>query len=334
MKNRKVLIIGLLLAISIIANGCTQDTTGLVAQVNKQDVTEEEFNEELDLNRSMYNREYGEEFLLEVGPDGQTRERKLKQQILDTLIIEKLIEEDSKEQEINVTQEEVDTALEEIKKTAGSQEEYEELLRTNGMSVEYFQKGIRKNIIMERHYEKYLEEIEIKDEDIEKYFEENKEDLAVVRARHILLNDEEHAKDVLKMLKEGADFEEVALAESLDSNSGAQGGDLGYFVRAKMIKEFSDAAFALEVGEISGLVKTEIGYHIIKLEDKVETLEDFQEQIAMILKQEKYKKYVEELKNKADIKIFLELDKVEESDKIEIEETPEEESETEKEVKE
>ena len=323
----------LLLVISLIGNGCTKDTTGLVAQVNKQEVTEEEYNEELVLNTTMYDKEYGEEFLLEVGPDGQSRERKLKQQILDTLIIEKIIQEDAKAKGIDVTQEEVDTALEEIKAQAGSQEDYEKLLSTNGMSVEYFQKGIRKNIVMERHYEKHLEETEIKDEDIEKYFEKNKDELAVIRARHILLNDEEHAKDVLKMLKEGADFEEVALAESLDSNSGAQGGDLGYFVRGKMIKEFSDAAFALEIGEISGLVKTEIGYHIIKLEDKVETLKDFQEQIDMILKQEKYQEYIAELKNKADIKIFLDLEKTEEGKEEKAEESSEDKSTTEKEDK-
>lgn len=322
MKNKKILIIGLFLVISIMANGCKQDTSGLVAQVNKVDILEKDYNEELEIQRTIYTKQYGEEFLSQAGPDGQTRDEKLIQDVLDRLIIEELVEQNAKEKKIEVTQEDVDARLDEMKDSIGGEEIYKQFLEENGITEEYFQGNTKKDILMGRYYENYLEETEIKDEDIEKYFEENKEDLVVIRAKHILLNNEEKAKEVLERLKAGEEFEELALTESLDG-SAANGGDLGYFKRSDMIKEFSDAAFALDVGATTDLVKTEVGYHIIKLEDKVETLDDLSEQISMMLKQEAYQNHIKDLKDKADIKILLDPEKVASENKVE-EEVPEE----------
>lgn len=324
----------LVLAVSLIVNGCKKDTTGLVAQVNKVDVLEEMYSEELEIQRTIYKKQYGEEFLLQVDAEGQTRDQKLRQEVLDRLIIEELITQSAKEKEVNVSEEEIEERFEMLKDSIGGEEQYKEFLNENGISEEYFKENTRKDILMGRYYEKHLEEIEIKQEDVERFFEENKEELVVISARHILLNNEEHAKEVLERVKSGEEFEDVALTESLDSGSAAQGGDLGYFVRAKMIKEFSDAAFNLEIGEISGLVKTEVGYHIIKLEDKKESLNDFKEQIVMILKQDDYYAHLEELKNKADIEIFIDFEKVEDGNKDEEEKISEEqEIETKKEDK-
>lgn len=88
-----------------------------------------------------------------------------------------------------------------------------------------------------------------------------------VRARHILVETEEKAKEILAKLKAGGDFEALAKAESKDPGS-ADGGDLGYFVKEQMVPEFSEAAFKLEKGGLSEPVKSQFGWHIIKLEDK------------------------------------------------------------------
>lgn len=88
-----------------------------------------------------------------------------------------------------------------------------------------------------------------------------------VRARHILVETEEKAKELLAKLKSGGDFAEIAEAESKDTGV-KNGGDLGYFTREQMVPEFADAAFGLETGELSGPVKTQFGWHIIKVEDK------------------------------------------------------------------
>jgi peptidyl-prolyl cis-trans isomerase C len=88
-----------------------------------------------------------------------------------------------------------------------------------------------------------------------------------VRARHILVETEDKAKDLLKKLKSGADFAQLAKAESKDTGS-SDGGDLGYFTKEQMVPEFAEVAFKLASGSLSDPVKTQFGWHIIKVEDK------------------------------------------------------------------
>jgi peptidyl-prolyl cis-trans isomerase C len=89
-----------------------------------------------------------------------------------------------------------------------------------------------------------------------------------VRARHILVETEDEAKAVLAELKGGADFAELAKTKSKDKTAAAQGGDLGYFTKDQMVPEFANVAFALEPGKLSEPVKSQFGWHIIKVEDK------------------------------------------------------------------
>ena len=92
-----------------------------------------------------------------------------------------------------------------------------------------------------------------------------------VRAAHILVDEEAKAEDLLNQINEGADFHQLA-SEHSSCPSGARGGDLGDFGRGQMVPEFEQAAFALNIGEISGVVKSQFGYHLIKLLDKKETV--------------------------------------------------------------
>ncbi len=88
-----------------------------------------------------------------------------------------------------------------------------------------------------------------------------------IRASHILVNSLEEANRVILELRSGIDF--GALAEKFSSCPSAEkGGDLGFFSKGQMVKEFEDAALALKVGEVSNPVKTQFGYHLIKLTDK------------------------------------------------------------------
>jgi len=88
-----------------------------------------------------------------------------------------------------------------------------------------------------------------------------------VRARHILVETEDEAKAVVAELKKGADFAELAKSKSKDPGS-ADGGDLGYFTKDQMVPEFSEVAFKLEKGQLSDPVKSQFGWHVIKVEDK------------------------------------------------------------------
>ncbi len=130
-----------------------------------------------------------------------------------------------------------------------------------------------------------------------------------VRARHILVKTEAEANDVIKQLKAGGDFAKIAEEKSTDKGSAKQGGDLGYFTHDAMVKPFADAAFAMKAGEVSEKpVKTEFGYHIIKVEAKRKSapppLSEVHDQIANRLGQEMTDDLVKDLKAKAKIEKF------------------------------
>jgi peptidyl-prolyl cis-trans isomerase C len=127
-----------------------------------------------------------------------------------------------------------------------------------------------------------------------------------VRARHILVKTEQEAKDLVKQLKGGADFVELA-KKSSDGPSAQTGGDLGYFARGQMVKPFEDAAFTLKAGEISAPVQTEFGWHVIKVEDKrnrpVPQFDEVKDQLVASLVQNQLKTVVQGLRGTAKVEI-------------------------------
>ena len=130
-----------------------------------------------------------------------------------------------------------------------------------------------------------------------------------VHARHILVATEAEAKDLLAELKKGTPIEKLAKDKSTDKASGAEGGDLGWFKRTDMVKEFSDAAFALKKGELSETpVKTQFGYHIIKVEDRRQApppaFEEMAEQIREDLARETVTAFIDQLRSGAKIEKF------------------------------
>jgi peptidyl-prolyl cis-trans isomerase C len=126
-----------------------------------------------------------------------------------------------------------------------------------------------------------------------------------VRARHILVEQEDDAKKIHARVKGGEDFAKIAGESSKDPGSGQQGGDLGYFAKDRMVPEFAEAAFALKAGEISAPVKSQFGWHIIKLEDRrtrpVPAYNDVKDRLAQALVQKAQNELVEKLKKDAKI---------------------------------
>jgi peptidyl-prolyl cis-trans isomerase C len=108
-----------------------------------------------------------------------------------------------------------------------------------------------------------------------------------IRASHILVETEDQAKDVVKRLKAGEDFAKLAKELSKDPGSGEQGGDLGFFTKERMVPEFSAAAFALDIGQISDAVKSQFGFHVIKVTEKrekpVPTYDEVKDQIEQFM---------------------------------------------------
>lgn len=161
------------------------------------------------------------------------------------------------------------------------------------------------------------ERYEAGDEEIRKFFEGKKNDLEKVRASHILIPPEKSRDEASKILamirKEGAkaDFAKYARKYSEDPGTKDLGGDLGFFPRGKMVKEFSDAAFALKkIGDVSDVVKTPYGYHIIKLTGEQRGFGFFRPSIQWQIAQEKQKekadKLLTKLRTEARIEIYEE----------------------------
>ena len=157
----------------------------------------------------------------------------------------------------------------------------------------------------------------VSEDDVETYYNENREVYMVpemVRASHILTSTEEEAKQAQADLKKGEDFGDVARKYSKDLTK-ERGGDLGYFKKGQMIPEFEKAAFSLDVGETSPIVKTRFGYHIIKVSDKkpatYRNFDEVKENITTLLTRERQREKLDDftakLKDKAKIKVNEEL---------------------------
>jgi peptidyl-prolyl cis-trans isomerase C len=134
-----------------------------------------------------------------------------------------------------------------------------------------------------------------------------------VRARHILVKTEEEAKDVIKKVKGGADFEKLAREISIDPSAKTNGGDLEYFTKGQMVAEFSDAAFKLNKGQITDApVKSQFGFHVIRVEDKrkkpVPKYEEVKEQVQAFVVRKAQAELVMKLRADAKIENLLKKD--------------------------
>ncbi|MWV43672.1 peptidylprolyl isomerase [Paenibacillus sp. HJL G12] len=185
-------------------------------------------------------------------------------QTLDGMISETLVNQEAAKKGIKVTQADIDKETAFIKKSYGSEEEFKAALQQNNLTDEEFNKQMDMQVKLRKLIEP---DVKVSDDDVKKYFEDNKASFDTpeqVKASHILVATKEEADAILKQLKDGADFATLAKEKSTDPGSKANGGDLGYFGRNQMYKEFEDAAFGLKDGELSGVIKTDAGYHIIK----------------------------------------------------------------------
>ena len=167
----------------------------------------------------------------------------------------------------------------------------------------------KRDILAQLAMRNTLKKVQVTEDEIKDYYEANPKKFekgATVSAKHILVETEEACKDVLAQIESGAKTFENAAKEYSTCPSKERGGDLGEFGRGQMVKEFEDAAFAAEIGQIVGPVKTQFGYHLIKVEDKKEAgesnLEEVKDQIRAELSQKKqeeaYRAKVDELKKK------------------------------------
>jgi len=249
-------------------------------------------------------------------------------QILDSLIEQELLLQEGVQKGYKADDQAVADQMSSIRGQFGSDEEYQTALEAQGFTNESLEADIRVFLIIREFLDKeFYGAAEVTDQETRAYYDNNPEAFVQqpeqIQASHILFTLDADADDaavetaragiqsVLDKVKAGGDFAELA-REFSQGPSGPNGGDLGYFSRGQMVPEFEEAAFALKPGEVSGIVRTQFGFHIIKLVDHQDAVtieyEPVKDQIRDYLQEEKVRGMVEEhlqqLRDSADIKVM------------------------------
>ena len=217
-----------------------------------------------------------------------------KKNILNQLIDYELLYQQAQKEKVKISSDEINLEIDKIKDNFSSTEEFDAALKANSLTLAQIKENIKRQLMINKVLGETKSQVSITDDELLKYYTENQESFfepEQVHARHILVKTKEEADTLLLQLKEGIiDFSELAKEKSTDS-SASNGGDLGFFTRGQMVKEFEDAAFSLKPGEISEVVQTQFGYHIIKCEEKKEeyspTFEEAKEKVIAILRSQR-----------------------------------------------
>ncbi|RYG72861.1 foldase [Lentibacillus lipolyticus] len=225
-------------------------------------------------------------------------------------VLQELVTVEVLNDKYDVSDKQIDKEVQNVKDQLGDQ--FQSVLQRQGFKDEQaFRKMLRLSLLQE---EAVAEDMDISKKELKEKYERMKTE---IKAKHILVDKEETAKEVKKKLENGGDFADLAKEYSTDKASAENGGDLGYFSTGKMVPAFEDKAYSMEKGEVSDPVKTEHGYHIIKVTDKREKEEDIgsfednknnirREIINQNMDVQKAREKVTKLLNEADIDVKAE----------------------------
>ncbi len=281
----------------------------IIARVNNYEITENEYQAEL--------KQVLTKLKLEQPND------KAKTRALEQLIDGCLLREDAKNSDTEISNEEIENEFVEFMLGWDSEEEFKEMLENNDLNDETVKEKIKSELLIKKYVNtSFSPDCHISIDKLNEVYLENKNSFKtkeIVKASHILVkgNSEASLKKINKIKKSikcTEDFNRIAL-ECSDCPSGYQCGDLGYFTRGKMVKEFEDVAFGLKVNQISEPVKTEFGYHIIfktdhkksKIADLNEVKDALKERLQQIDSELRLIRHIKELRSKAEIIINREL---------------------------
>jgi peptidyl-prolyl cis-trans isomerase SurA len=226
---------------------------------------------------------------LQIDPEDDQTMNRLREALLQDLVDEKLVLVQARRDSIQVTADEIDNALtaqiSQIKSQLGSEEAFQEQLAAEGLTLQglrkRFRPQIRNQLLREKLIRQKLSNTTVSSKEVMDFYETYRDSLPVqgesIRLRHIMMtvapSEEEkqaafeQAKEVLAKARAGESFESLARTYS-QCPSAESGGDLGFFSRGEMVPEFERAAFALNPGEISDVVETMYGYHIMRCEER------------------------------------------------------------------
>lgn len=264
MNKIRNLIAGILVLTLMIAGCSSTGGDQWAAQVNGEVITEKDLQARvLDVQKTYegmgidFNSDQGKEML-----------KSIEKQILEAMISSVLVMQEVKKLNLDPNAESVIEQEKNIIAMVGDNSQYQEWLKQQAMTAE----EVRNYFALS---EEITKDITVTEDDKKRFFNNNQEYYGgtgeQVKARHILVETEEEAKEIIGLLEDGADFSELAKERSTDPGSKGSGGYLGAFGKGKMVPEFEEAAFSQEVGTFSTTpVQTEWGYHIILVEERIE----------------------------------------------------------------
>jgi peptidyl-prolyl cis-trans isomerase C len=261
-------------------------------------------------------------------PMGGVQLLTIKNQVLESLISRELLYQESQKKGVKVNKEKLETEYEGLKKRFPSEEEFKSRLSSLKISEVDVKTQIERGLVIQEFIDEEIGgKVMVPEKDVKAYYDTHPDSFKQpeqVRASHILIKVDPQAdeakkaaarkklEEIRRRLLKGEEF--VALArEFSEGPTNVRGGDLGYFRRGQMVKPFEDTAFALKVGELSEVVETQFGFHLIKVTGKKPETTiayvDIKERLQKYLKDEKVQQevtvYIEELKTKAKVERFL-----------------------------
>lgn len=291
MQIRPSAFVFLFLTLGLLLFGCSKEpappetdtsaASGIVATVNGRPIYRDAFDTTKEVLIGQYQQTYAQfgqdirEFF--VGGQGRIFELNLEVETLERLIFQTLADEEVERRGISVSDEEIEAEFQKqyaavLEYQRMSEDQLEAYLEAQGYSLELFKENGRVSVAEQLKIEAVQRAVSgptnLTEDALNAYFAQNRANYDTeeqIQASHILVETEDEAREILEKLASGADFVSLAREHSLDTGSAPAGGNLGWFGRGQMVQPFEQAAFALEVGEISDIVQTDFGYHIILL---------------------------------------------------------------------
>lgn len=305
MRNKIMILVLLLIVSSILLISCgrvdiSREKEEIVAKVNGEKITKEEFDKYFEYRKREAERSGN------IAPEMWVDyEEQFKSRTLDKFINQVAVMQELKKRGINVETEEIEAYIEEAKELLDfkTNEEYEEYLMFLGLDEEQFKKIVENQLM----FDKFRSSIKILNHELNNYFNANKEDYIQVKVRHIILEDKEEAEKALKELKAGADFAYMAESKSIGS-SAENGGDLGYLTKFKQmegLEKIKEVAFKLNEGDISDIIETKFGYHIVMVEDIKNSFFDSKDMVKEDLINQNYSKEIDEILSNVEVEVYL-----------------------------
>ncbi len=302
MKGKKLLATIALSA--ILFTGCGIKSAQTIIKVNDKNITQGQFDESF--NKQTNNGMIAQLGINVKDGKNNFLYYLIKERVVNELIVRELLEQEMDKRDIKVTKEDTENAIKEIVDKVGSKEQLQQILKQNGVSAADFRKDLAQEVRMKK-LAKELGNSDVSDADAKKYYNENIKQFKYpekVRASHILIavnpqeieeiitSNKENAglsKDEIKkkvdaeiaakkakadkvlaeVKKDPSQFAKIAKENSDDTTTAVKGGELGFFSAQEMVPEFSKAAFSMKPNTVSGLVKTNFGYHIIMVTDRM-----------------------------------------------------------------